>query len=211
MFGYFWTDRTIETIYPNKILNFTSLTNSQKSKDMRRISSISPDIAKAVFYNQNLAPSTVLHAQLLYKIDLIEGRLAYLLVPRCYHDRNDTGFMKNFSYQGKIFSKKSDHINKRLSELDRLLYIYVSTSLRTFVLSESKIKWNFRNKHSKTLGLSVRGFSFTFPDVSDSLKSLFEISEDLIIKETGTEEISSVPTQYSFFPQQKAIKDAIKN
>ena len=116
MFGYFWTDRTIETIYPNEILNFTSLTNSQKGKDMKRISSISPDIiAKAVFYNQNLAPSTVLHVQPLDKVDLIEGRLAYLFFPRYYHDRRDTGFMKNLSYQGKVFSKKSDHITKRLS------------------------------------------------------------------------------------------------
>ena len=56
MLGYFWTGRTIETIYPNEIHNFTSLTNSQKGSDMRRISSISVDIiAKAVFYNQTLA------------------------------------------------------------------------------------------------------------------------------------------------------------
>ena len=34
--------------------------------------------------------------------------------------------------------------------------------------------------------------------------------QDLINKKTGTEEISSVPTQYSFFLQQKAIEDAIK-
>ena len=52
--------------------------------------------------------------------------------------------------------------------------------------------------------------SFTFPDVSDSLKTLFEASEDLINKETGTEQISSVSTQYSLFPEQKAIKNAIK-
>ena len=118
---------------------------------MRRISSISPDIiAKAIFYNQNSAPSTVLHVQPLDKIDLIEERLAYLFVPRYYHERRDTGFMKNLNYQGKVFSKKSDHINKRLSELDRV-YIYVSISLRTFVLSESKIKWNFFDKYSKIL------------------------------------------------------------
>ena len=211
IFGCFWTDRIIETIYPNKIHNFTNLTNLHKGKDMRRISSISPDIiARAVFYNQNLAPSTVLHVQPLDKIDLIERRLACLLVPRYYHDRRNTGFMKNLNYQGKVFSKEIEHINKSLSELDRVLYIYVSTSLRTFVLSECEINWNFPDKYSKTLGLSVRGFSFIFPDVSDLLKTLFEPSQDFINKETGTEKISSVPTQYSFFPQQKAIEDAIK-
>ena len=206
MFGYFWTDRTIETIYPNEITNFTSFTNSQKGNGMRQISSISPDIiAKAVFYNQNLAPSTVLHVQPLDKIDLIEGRLAYLLVPRYYHDRRDTGFMKNLTYQGKVFSDRSNHVNKRFCEFDRVLYIYVSTILRTFVLSESKINWNSSDKYSKTLRLTVRGFSFTFPDLSDSLKTLFVPSQDLIIKETGTKKISSAPTQYLFFPQQKTI------
>ena len=74
-----------------------------------------------------------------------------------------------------------------------------------------EINWNFPNKYSKTLGLSVRDFSFTFPDLTDSLKTLFEPSQDLINKGTGTEKISSAPTQYLFFPQQKAIEDAIKD
>ena len=93
-----------------------------------------------------------------------------------------------------MFSKISDHINKRLFELDRFLYIYVS-----LVLSGSEINWNFSDEYYyKTLGLSVRGFSFALPDVSDSLKTLFEPSQDLINKETRTGEISFVPTQYSF-------------
>ena len=163
MFGYFNADRATEKIYLNEITNFTSFTNSQKGNGTRWISFISPDIiAKAVFYNQNLAPSTVLHVQPLDKIDLIERRLTCLLVPRYYHDRRNTGFMKNLNYQGKVFSKKIEHINKSLSELDRVLYIYVSTSLGTFVLSECEINWNFPDKYSKTLGLSVRGFSFFF-------------------------------------------------
>ena len=179
---------------------------------MRQISSISQHIiGEAVFHNQNLAPTTTLHIQLLNKIDLIEESLGYLFVPRHYQDRNDTGFMKNLTYQGKVFWGRSNHVNKRFCEFDRVAYIYVSISLRTFVLSESEINWNFPDKYSRTLGLSVRGVSFTFLDLSDSLKTLFGPLQDLINKETGTEEISSVPTQYSFFPQQKAIEDAIKN
>ena len=38
-----------------------------------------------------------------------------------------------------------------------------------------------------------------------------EPSSGLINKNTGIEETSSVPTQASFFPEQKAIEDAIKN
>ena len=149
IFGYFYTDRVTEEIYPNEITNFTSFTNSQKGNGMRQISSISPDIiAKAAFYNHNVAPSTVLHMQPLRKIDLIEGRLTYLLVPRHYQDRRDRGFMKNLTYQGKVFSDRSNHVNKRFCEFDRIFYIYVSASLRTFVLSDSEINWNFPDKYT---------------------------------------------------------------
>ena len=178
---------------------------------MRRISFVSPDIiGQGVFYSPLLKPTTVLHIQPSEKIDLLEARLAYLLVPRCYHNRRDAGFMNNLTYQGKVFSDRSNYANRRLCELDRVLYIYVSTTPRTTVLSESKINWNFPDKYSKTLGLSVRGFFFTFPDLSGSVKTLFEPSQDLINKETGTEKISSIPTQYLLFLQQKAIEDVIK-
>ena len=133
------------------------------------------------------------------KIDILEARLAYLFVSKYYRDRQNESLMKNLKYQGKVFSNKNNYVNKLVSEFDKLLYIYVSTTVKTFDLSESEINWNFPDKYSKTLGLLVRGFSFTFPDLSDSLKILFEPSQDLINKETGIEEISSVPTQYSFF------------
>ena len=152
MLGYFYTDRTIETIYPNGIPNFRSLTNLQKGRDMRRISSISPDITEGVvFYSSQLKPTTVLHVQPLAKINLIEARLAHLLVPQYYHDRRDSGFMKNLYYQGKVFSRRSDHVNKCIYQLDRVLYIYISTSLSTSILSESEINWNFPTSTLKHL------------------------------------------------------------
>ena len=109
--------------------------------------------------------------------------------------------MKNLKYQGKVFSNRNDHANKRESELDRNLYIYISTIRRTFVLSKSEINWNFPDKYSKTIGLSVRGFSFTFPDVNDSLKTLFEPSQDLINKET----LLNQPNTH-FFQNKKRLK-----
>ena len=156
--------------------------------------------------NQNSTPSTVLHIQPLHKKDLIEGRLAYSLVPRYYHDRSYTGFTKNLTYQGKVFFNRSNHVNKCFCEFDRVLYIYVSTSLRSFVWSESEINWNFPNKYFKTLGLPVRGFSFTFLDLSDSLKTLFEPSQDLIIRKQ--EQKKSLPYQPNtcFFHNKRQLK-----
>ena len=207
MLGYFWTERTIETIHPNEIHNFTSLANLEKDRDMGRIPSVSPDIiGQRVFSSSYLKPTTLLHVQASEKIDLLEARLAYLFVPKYYQDKCNEGFMNNLKYLRKVFANRNDHVSKRVSEFDRVLNIYVSTTVRAFVLSESEINWNFPDKYSKTLGLSVRRFSFNFPDVSDSLKTLFEPSPDLIEKETGTEEISSVPTQYSIIRCYKKIK-----
>ena len=87
------------------------------------------------------------------KIDILEARLAYLSVSKYYRDRRNESLMKNLKYQGKVFSNKNNHVNKRVSEFDQLLYIYVSTTVKTFVLSESKINWNFPDKYSKTHGL----------------------------------------------------------
>ena len=50
MFGYFWTDRTIETIYANEINSFTGLTNLQKGRGTRRISFVSPGIIGQGFF-----------------------------------------------------------------------------------------------------------------------------------------------------------------
>ena len=54
-------------------------------------------------------------------------------------------------------------------------------------------------------------FEFTFPNLENSLKNLMGPSPALINKNTGTDETSSVLTQASFYPEQKAIENAIKN
>ena len=61
------------------------------------------------------------------------------------------------------------------------------------------------------MGFSIRGFDFTFPKAKDSVKTLLTPAADLINKVNGTEESFSVPTKESFYPQEKAIKEAIEN
>ena len=57
----------------------------------------------------------------------------------------------------------------------------------------------------------MRGFSFYFPNLSDSLRNLIQSSPNLINTESGTEETSTVPTQYSFYPGQQQTEESIKN
>ena len=48
----------------------------------------------------------------------------------------------------------------------------------------------------------MRGFTFAFPNLSTSLKNILQPSPRLTNKETGTEQNTFVPTQYSFFSEQ---------
>lgn len=54
-------------------------------------------------------------------------------------------------------------------------------------------------------------FTFTFPNLANSLKNRLEPSAELINKESGTEETSSVLTQSLFYSDQKAVETATKN
>ena len=57
---------------------------------------------------------------------------------------------------------------------------------------------------------TVRGLTFTFPNLTNSQKILFEPSADLINKESWTEETPSVPTQILFYYSQKTVEIATK-
>ena len=64
--------------------------------------------------------------------------------------------------------------------------------------------------HFKSIGSIVRGFNFFSPNLSTSLKTFFQPSQNLLNIESGTEEISAVSTQYSFYPVQQQIEEKIK-
>ena len=124
-------------------------------------------------------------------------------VPKFNHEQR-TGFMSTFRYIGKV------QTNGKPSEYGRVFYIYEPTTTQKYTISDSTLQWIFPDKYSKTIGLSVGGFKFTFPNLIDSLKNLLELSSGLINKERGTKETSSVPTEALFFSKQMSIEDAIK-
>ena len=103
-------------------------------------------------------------------------------------------------YKGKIVG------DERLSQFKRVLYVYKSeTRLHKFD-DNTQLDWIFPDHYSKIFGLSVRGFEFTFPNLSGSLKTFFEPLQDLINSETGIEETTSVPEPATFFPVPKTIE-----
>ena len=69
----------------------------------------------------------------------------------------------------------------------------------------------FPETYYKSIGSTVRGFAVFFPNLSDSLRNLIQPSSNLINTESGTEETSTVPTQYLFYPGQQQIEKNIKS
>ena len=90
--------------------------------------------------------------------------------------------------------------------MEGLFYVYKSETARIHTFFDSKLNWNFPDKYSTTIGLTLRGFEFTFPNLENSLKNLMEPSPGLINKNTGIEETFSVLTQASFFLSKKQLK-----
>ena len=77
-------------------------------------------------------------------------------------------------------------------------------------IQSTDLDWPFPETYFKNIGLTVRGFDFFYPNLSTSLKNFFQPSQNLLNIESGTEEASTVPKQYSFYPAQQQTEEKIK-
>ena len=71
--------------------------------------------------------------------------------------------------------------------------------------------WSFPDLYYKSIGSTVKGFFFFYPNLSDSLKNLVQPLPNLINTESGTGETSTLPKQYSFYPGQQQVQENIKS
>ena len=63
--------------------------------------------------------------------------------------------------------------------------------------------------YHRTIGATVRGFSFLFPNASKTLKDNFISSNNVLNIANGTEETANVLTSADIFPEEKKIKEKI--
>ena len=134
-------------------------------------------------------------------------RAAYIFPLKFYHQNANGTCFKYFTYSNKKKIKSEDAI----SELRRVYYIYTPNRTTTYAINNGELNWPLPDKYSTKVRISVRGFTFTFPNLSDFSKNLIESSQDAINKDTNTEQSSSAPTQNSFFPEQNVFEDSVKN
>ena len=89
--------------------------------------------------------------------------------------------------------------------LGRQLYEYrkQASRLKTISIKTSNNDWPFTDTYFKSIGHTVRGFSFLFPNASDKLKENLLPSKNLLNIESGSEETFNVLTQTIFSPSKK--------
>ena len=200
MFGYFWYAESHFGINQrNLVWALRDLTNLEKNWyiryfDTRRRSQES-------LYTGWEKQRTVLKPLLFAQTNFYESRTEYMFVPKFYHDRANSGFLKYLRYIDKI--QGNNTISELGPECGRTLYVYKSDSTRTIAVSDNELNWCFSGKYSLNKGLAVSSFTFTFRNLKNSFKKLLEPSIDLINEETGTESTTSVPTQNFFFRAKK--------
>ena len=97
------------------------------------------------------------------RTNFYESRTEYMFVPKLYHDRVNSGFLKYLRHIGKL--QGSNTISELGSECGRTLYMYKSDSTRTLTISDNDLQWCFPEKYFLNEGLTVGGFTFTFSNL----------------------------------------------
>ena len=95
-----------------------------------------------------------------------ESKIKYLFVTKYYHEKrlDRNSFMYYLAY--KVVG------DERLSQFKSVLYVDKSVTIRVQKFDDNtQLNWLFPNFYSKTFGLSVRWFEFTFPNSSGSLNT----------------------------------------
>ena len=155
---------------------------------------------------------TVLHSLLLGVNQTLfyQNKVERIFVPKFYRDKRDTNFLKFLSYVGEY---GPDNSRCEFPQIGRKYYEYKKSPPVSLsrAIQPNDLDWPFPQTYFKNIGLTVRGFNFFCPNLSTSLKNFFQPSQKLLNIESGTEEASTVPTQYSFYPTQQQIEENIKN
>ena len=155
-----------------------------------------------VLYSGNVQFETIIQPVFGNRSILYKSIVNYLGIPRYYHDRRDTSFLKYFNFFNikKIFTLGTNIYHYKKKQDTNRVYI-----------SRKDIDWIFLDKYSLKIGASVRDLKINIsPKIDDDLRTFLEPSTRLVNIESGQEEFSSVRTKEHFFSRKKGVEEAIE-
>ena len=132
-------------------------------------------------------------------------------VPKFYHDRKNTNFLKNLIYFGEKQEIDEKYFYENGTSLGRKLYEYRinRNKIRPLNIHPRDLDWPFPEKFYETIGYTAHGFSFKFKNAPANLKSILSPQDDLINDgdKDNLEEANNNFTNEIFFPAKKTIEE----
>ena len=107
-----------------------------------------------------------------------------------YHNRRDKNFLKNLIYFGEKKEIDEKYFYEEGTLLGRRLYEYQidKNNKRPLNIHPRDLDWPFPDKFYESKGYTVHGFSFKLKNLSNSLSSILNPSDNLINIESNTEQ-----------------------
>ena len=123
-------------------------------------------------------------------------RTQRIFVPKYYHDRRRTNFLKDLRFAGE--KPELDEIYFQENQiLRRKLYEYVQSNNNTFNLTDENLDFYFPDKWYNSTGYTINRFSFKIEKAPTELKTILDPKDSLINLESGIEEIN-LPDEENF-------------
>ena len=110
-------------------------------------------------YSIYFRPHTIILKDSNILIKKFNNRIQKLFVPRFYHDRRQTNFLKDMKFVGE-YPKINESSFCKFKSLGRRLYEYRVTNHSIQEFTPQQIDIFFPNKYLEDFSFSVEGFSF---------------------------------------------------
>ena len=128
-----------------------------------------------------------------------------------YHNRRDKNFLKNLIYIGEKKEIDERYFYEEGTLLGRRLYEYQidKNNKRPLNIHPRDLDWPFLDKFYESKGYTVHGFLFKLKNLSNSLSSILNPSDNLINIESITEQAENNWTEELFSKKKKDIEEKI--
>ena len=220
LIGYLYEEEKVKRLLKITGLkhDFTSMTPEEKTKflyDLARENHASQaDHGNLDDCYSGISRSfTVLIHALSFTIFRFSDRIQRLFIPKFYHDRKNTNFLKNLIYFGEKQEIDEKYFYENGTSLGRKLYEYRinRNKIRPLNIHPRDLDWPFPEKFYETIGYTAHGFSFKFKNAPANLKSILSPQDDLTNDgdKDNLEEANNNFTSEIFFPAKKTIQEKI--
>ena len=141
------------------------------------------------------------------KIKFFRNILSNLYVPKFFHDKRQTNFLKDLKFV-EVKEPESNTFFSKSKSIGRRLYPYIAEDRSDVFYSTHRFNFSFPEKYLEDFTYTVSGFSFNV-NGTNKIKEKLNPSANLINFETNTESEPNTISDEIFYPVLKYLKEKI--